>query len=62
MATFVMLNIYVPPARRLGGYTVFGEDHVSFGILFFISVHYLLNHLMDLDQTCIDTELEEGKS
>ena len=28
----------------------------------FFSVHYLLNQLMDFDQTCIDTLFGEGKS
>ena len=27
----------------------------------FISVHYLLNQLMDFDQTCIDTLLGKGE-
>ena len=59
-ATVVMLNIYVPPTRRVGGYIVFGADPVSVGICFFISMHDHLNYLMDLDQTCIDTLLGGG--
>ena len=38
---------------------VFGADPigVSIGVRFFVSMHYLLNQLMDFDQTCIDTLL-----
>ena len=45
-----------------GGYIVFGADPVGIGvgIRFFVSVHYLLNQLMDFDQTCPDTFLGGG--
>ena len=40
-----------------GGYIVFGADpvgvSVGVSIQFFVSVHYLLNQLMDFDHTCI---------
>ena len=49
---------YVPPNRRVGRYIDFGADPVS--VHFFVSVHYLLNLLMDFDQTCIYTLLGEG--
>ena len=41
----------------------FGADPISVGIgvCFFISVHYLLNQLMDFDQTCIDKLLGGGE-
>ena len=54
-----------PPNQKGGGYIVFGADHVgvSVGVSvhFFVSVHYLMNQLMDLDQICIYTLLGEGK-
>ena len=48
---------------EVGGYIVFRADPVgvSVGIRFFILVHYLLNQMMDFDQTCIDTLLGEGE-
>ena len=44
-----------------GGYIVFGADPVGVGVRFFISMHYLLNQLMDFDPTCIDTLLGGGE-
>ena len=39
--------------RRKGGHIVFGADLVCIGRLrSFFSVPYLLNQLMDIDQTC----------
>ena len=46
-----------PPPPPQTGYIVFGADPVG---VRFISVHYLLNQLMDFGQTCIDTLLGEG--
>ena len=42
-------------------YIVFGADPVGVGVRFFVSVHYLLNQLMDFDQTFIDTLLGGGE-
>ena len=38
---------------------VIGADPIGvrIGVCFFVSMHYLLNQLMDFDQTCIDTLL-----
>ena len=41
------------------GYIVFGADPIGIG--FFVSVHYILNQLMDFDQTCMDTLLGGGE-
>ena len=41
------------PNPEGGGYINFGADPVRVGVHFFVSVHYLLNQLMDFDQTCI---------
>ena len=41
-----------------GGYIVFGADPVGVGVgAGFPPVHYLLNQMMDFDQTCIATFL-----
>ena len=42
---------------------VFGADPIGIGVglHFFISIHYLLNQLMDFDQTCIYTLVGGGK-
>ena len=49
------------PNHGVGGYIVFGADPISVGIgvsvNLFVSVHYLLNQLMDFNQTCIYTLL-----
>ena len=57
-------NVFMsPPTRRVGGYIVLGADPIGIpvgvGVYvgFFVSVHYLLNQLMDFAQTCIDTLL-----
>ena len=50
-----------PPYPEGGGYIVFGEDPAGVSVYFFVSVHYLLNQLMDFNQTCLYTLLEEGK-
>ena len=46
-----------PQPGGWGIYIVFG----AVGVHFFVSVYYLLNQLMDFDQTCIDTCLGEGE-
>ena len=43
------------------GYIVFGADPVGVGVSFFISVHYLLNQLLDFNQTCLGTLFGGGK-
>ena len=53
------LILLCPPNLEGGGYIVFGADPVGVGVCFFIFVHYLLNQLMDFEQTCIDTLLGE---
>ena len=51
------------PNPEGGGYINFGADPVRVGVHFFVSVHYLLNQLMDFDQTCIYIDWwKEGKS
>ena len=52
---------YIPPTWRVRGYIVFGADPVDVGVHFFVSVHYLLNQLMDFDQTSIYTLFGGGK-
>ena len=58
-------NKQTKPTRRVGEYNnvVFGKDPVGVGVnvRFFVSVHYLLNQLMDFDQTCIETLLGGGE-
>ena len=57
------------PNPEGGGYIVFDVDPggvsigvgVGVGIHFFVSVHYLLNQLMNFDQTRIYTLLGEGE-
>ena len=46
-----------PPSNSEdGGHIVFGADPVGVGVgIRFHFGHYLLNQLMDSDQTCIDT-------
>ena len=39
---------YVPRTQRVGGYIVLGADPDG---VYFFSVHYPLNQLMDFDQT-----------
>ena len=60
-----MKDNYVPPTGRVGEYIVFGADPigVSVGVCirFFVFLHYLLNQLMDFDQTCIDTLFGGGE-
>ena len=47
---------------RVGVDIVFGVDPVSLASASpFISMCYLLNQLMDFDQTCIDTLLGRGE-
>ena len=48
-----------PLARRVGRYMVFGAYPVD--VRFFVSLHYLLNQLVDFDQTCIDKFLGGGE-
>ena len=43
----------------VGGYIVFGVDPV--GGHFLVFLHYLLNELMDFNQTCIDTLMGGGE-
>ena len=42
-------------------YVVFGADRVGVGVRFFVSSIYLLNQVIDINQTCIDTLLGVGK-
>ena len=58
MNIFLSIN-YVPQPGGWGIYIVFGTDLV--GVSFFISMHYLLNQLMDFDQTCVDSLLGIGE-
>ena len=58
---FLLIKCPPPPTRRVGRYIVFGADPVSIGVRCFVSVHYLLDKLMDCDHTCIDTLFGEGK-
>ena len=44
---------FVRSTWRVWGYIVFGLDPVGVGVHFLVSVHYLLNQLMEFDQTCI---------
>ena len=53
------MELHVCPLHPPG---VFGVNPVGVAIDFFVSMHYLLNQLMDFDQTCIYTLLGEGKS
>ena len=53
---------YAPPTRRKGGIYCFDRIPSALALASaFISVHYLLNQLMDFDQTCIDTLFGNGK-
>ena len=54
--TFSVFYVPVPNPEGMG-IIVFGADpvgvSVGVGVHFFVSVHYLLNQLMDYDQACI---------
>ena len=49
-------SLYLCPPRK---YIVFGADPV--GVRLFFHLHYLLNRLIDFDQTCKDTVLGGGE-
>ena len=59
----MLLGQLCPPNPEGGGYNniVFGVDPVGVDVGSFISVHFLLNQLMDFDQTCIETLLGGGE-
>ena len=62
----LMLDLKLcPPNTEGGGIYCFGADpvgvSVGVSVHFFVSLHYLLNQLLDFDQTCIYTLLGEGK-
>ena len=51
------------PNPEGGGYIVFGADpvDVGVGVNFFVSVHYLLNQVMDFDKNCVYTLFGGGE-
>ena len=49
-------SLYLCPPRE---YIVFGADPV--GVRFFFHLHYLLNQLIDFDQTCKESVGRRGK-
>ena len=50
---------YVPPIEGEGGHIAFGADPIGFGSW---SALYLLNQLVDFDQTCTDIIGREERS
>ena len=53
---------YVPPTGRVGDiWVLMRNPSVLASVSTFISMHYLLNQLMDFHQSCIDTLVGEGE-
>ena len=51
-------SLYLCPPME---YIVFGADPVGPSVSAFFHLHYLLNQLIDFDQTCKDTVLGGGE-